>query len=110
MWVTGVTWSMCSGPSEDAADFGDERCGRARFRDEPVAAGACGALQLAGSIVRGERYDRNVRGPLVALEAARRFPAIEHRQAEIHQHDVREVRNGVRERVGAVARFNHIKA
>src|ERR1043165_6817716 len=100
-------WSLIS--FEDPADFDDERVGGAGLGDEPVAAGARGALQLAGAVVRGQRDDRNVRGALVGLQAARGFPAIEHGEAEIHQHDVGTMFGGVRDRVGAVGHFDDVE-
>src|ERR1051325_8671313 len=99
MWVTRATETTMAfvvvakrrswlRPGEDAADFGDQRVGWARLGDEPVAAGAGGALQLAGAVVRGQRDDGNVRGAPVGLQPARRLPAVEDRETEVHQHDV----------------------
>src|SRR5436853_4131410 len=98
------TWSLIL--FEDPAYFDDERVGWAGLGDEPVAAGACGALQLAGTVVRCQCDDRNVRGAVVGLQAARGLPAIEHGEAEIHQHDVGTMFGGVRDRVGAVGHLD----
>ena len=70
--------SRLDAAGEDAADFGNERVRRARLGDEPIAAGASGALQLARPVVGGKRDHRDVGSALVGLEAARRLPAIDH--------------------------------
>src|ERR1044071_5356722 len=100
-------WNL---PGEDAADFDDERVGGTRLRHEPVAAGACCALQITGSVVRGERHDRNMCRALICLEAARRLPPIKHAQAQVHTDDVARMRGGMGERILPVACFDYVEA
>src|SRR5262249_29057309 len=65
---------------QDLPDFFHEILRKARLGDEGVAAGLFGPLRDAGERVTGQRDDRNRRGALVRLEAARRLPPVHHRQ------------------------------
>ena len=94
---------------QNAPDFGDEGGGRARFGHEPVAAGTRGTLQLACSIVRGERDDGYMCRARVVFQTPRRFPPVQNREAEIHQDDVGRMLCRMYQRVGAVARLNHVE-
>ena len=73
------------------------------------AAGPRGALQLARSVVGSQGDDRNVRRAPIALQPARRFPAIHDRQAQVHQDDVRGLFGGVRNGVGAIPRLDDVE-
>ena len=58
----------------------------------------------------GQRHDRDVARPLVALQPPRRFPAVHPRQREIHQHDVGQQLARLLDRLDAVGRFRHLEA
>jgi hypothetical protein len=47
-------------PGENATDFRDQRVGRAGLRDEPVATRAGRTLQLSGTVMSGQRDNRDV--------------------------------------------------
>src|SRR5947209_19531775 len=53
-----------------------------------ITAGIEGFLAVAGQGVRRQRNDGNGSGLWRTFELARRFPAVEHRQIQIHQNQV----------------------
>src|SRR5438094_1660098 len=83
---------------------------QARLGDERVAAGALGALGNPGERVARERHDRNAGRALVGLEAPRRFPAVHHRQRQIHEDDIGRLLGRLRQRFHPVLRLDHLEA
>src|SRR5262245_19487084 len=73
---------------EDAANLLHQILWQTWLGDEGVAAGLLRALGDSGERVACERHDRDRRGALVGLQPPSRFPAVHHRQGEIHQDDV----------------------
>jgi len=115
MWVTQAGWPWTRFvasvlTSEDAEDFGDQGVRGTGLGHKPIAAGACGALQLAGFVVSGQCDDWNMSRARIILQSAGRFPSIENGQAQIHQYDVWTMSSRVRECVGAVAGLYHVEA
>src|SRR6516164_4383613 len=69
---------------------------------EIVAAGGERLLAVAGHRVCAERDDRNVARRRIGLEAARRLPAVDLRQIEIHQDQVGPLGGSRRDPGGAI--------
>jgi len=49
-------------------------------------------------------------GARVVFQTPRRFPPVQNREAEIHQDDVRRMLGRMRQRIGAIARLDHVEA
>jgi hypothetical protein len=79
-------------PGQHPPDLGDQLVGQAGLGHERVAPGLPRAVGVAGQRVAGQRDDRDVAGPVVRLELARRLPAVHLRQREVHQDDVGQQR------------------
>ena len=75
-----------------------------------VAAGFHRLLAIAGHRVRRQRDDRDVLRRGVGFDRARGFPAVHHRQAHVHQHDVGQLGLRLRNAFGAVDREHHDEA
>src|SRR5512141_2111324 len=83
-------------PLEQVFDLGEQPSVLDRLRVEIVAAGPARLLPVSRHRMRRESDDGDLPRGGIALEKPRRFPAVHHRQAHIHQHDIR--RRGPRER------------
>jgi len=87
---------------EHGLDHFQEALGQAGLRHEGVAARLQRALGVPGQRVPGQRDHGNGLGPIVRLQAARRLPAVDARQREVHHDEVRQERERLLERLVAV--------
>src|SRR3954468_18064429 len=90
------------------ADLRDQLIRQAGLGEERVAARLLRAPGVARQRVAGERDHRDLPGALVGLEPAGRFPAVHHRQREIHDDDVRHPGLSGVDGFLAVLRLDHL--
>ena len=66
-------------------------------------------VELAGTVVRRQRDNGNVRRTLVVLQACRRFPAVNAGKTQVHQDHIGTALGGPADRVRAVARLDDVE-
>ena len=94
---------------EELPDLPQQALELDRLGIELVASGLDGFFARAGKRMRRQRDHGDVAGARVAFQPPRRFPAVDHRQVEVHQDQVRLVLERGRAALFAVLRDQHLE-